>query len=135
MVGRGLAMIGLGLWGAWLWQRRALERTRLFLRATILMGPAGFVAVIAGWITAEVGRQPWVVYGLMRTSAGVSPVTAHEVSTSLIGLLVVYAVIFTGAVLYMLRLMAQGPVAATASSPETRAPGTAFAAVPEEPGP
>jgi cytochrome bd ubiquinol oxidase subunit I len=134
MVGLGLAMIGLGLWGAWLWQRRALERTRLFLRATILMGPAGFVAVIAGWITAEVGRQPWVVYGLMRTSAGVSPVTAHEVSTSLIGLLVVYAVIFTGAVLYMLRLMAQGPVPDT-SSPETRAPGTAFAAVPEEPGP
>jgi len=135
MVGLGLAMIGLGLWGGWLWRRRALERTRLFLRATILMGPAGFVAVIAGWITAEVGRQPWVVYGLMRTSAGVSPVTAHEVSASLIGLLVVYAVIFTGAVLYMLRLMAQGPVPATAPSPEARAPGTALAAVPEEPEP
>ncbi len=135
MVGLGLAMIGLGLWGAWLWQRRALEKTRLFLRATILMGPAGFVAVIAGWITAEVGRQPWVVYGLMRTSAGVSPVTAHEVSASLIGLLIVYAAIFTAAVLYMLRLMAQGPIAATASPPEARAPGTAFAAVPEEPGP
>ena len=95
MVGLGLAMIGLGLWGAWLWWRRALEKTQLFLRATILMGPAGFVAVIAGWITAEVGRQPWVVYGLMRTSAGVSPVTAREVSASLIGFLVVYAIIFT----------------------------------------
>jgi cytochrome bd ubiquinol oxidase subunit I len=135
MVGLGLAMIGLGLWGAWLWQRHALEKTRLFLRATILMGPAGFVAVIAGWITAEVGRQPWVVYGLMRTSAGVSPVTVHEVSASLIGLLVVYAVIFTGAVLYMLRLMAQGPVPAEAPSPEARAPGTAFGAVPAEPEP
>ena len=77
MVGLGVAMIGLGLWGLWLWWRRGLERTRLFLRATVLMGPAGFIAVIAGWTTAEVGRQPWVVYGLMRTAAGASPVTAH----------------------------------------------------------
>jgi cytochrome d ubiquinol oxidase subunit I len=126
-------MIGLGLWGGWLWWRRALERTRLFLRATILMGPAGFVAVIAGWITAEVGRQPWAVYGLMRTSAGVSPVTAHEVSASLISLLVVYAIIFTAAVLYMLRLMGQGPAAAAAPAPEARAPGAALAAASGEP--
>ena len=68
MVGLGVAMIGLGLWGLWLWWRRGLERTRLFLRATVLMGPAGFIAVIAGWTTAEVGRQPWVVYGVMRTA-------------------------------------------------------------------
>jgi cytochrome d ubiquinol oxidase subunit I len=133
MVGLGLAMIGLGLWGGWLWWRRALERTPLFLRATILMGPAGFVAVIAGWITAEVGRQPWAVYGLMRTSAGVSPVTAHEVSASLISLLVVYAIIFTAAVLYMLRLMGQGPAAAAAPAPEARAPGAALAAASGEP--
>lgn len=136
MVGLGLAMIGLGLWGLWLWWRKALERTRLFLRATVLMGPAGFVAVIAGWTTAEVGRQPWVIYGLMRTSAGVSPVTSHEVSASLIGFLIVYAIIFGAGALYILRLMAEGPALGVAA-PTTRgerAPGTPLAAGPPEPG-
>jgi cytochrome d ubiquinol oxidase subunit I len=134
MVGLGVAMIGLGLWGAVLWLRRGLERSRLFLSATMLMGPAGFAAVVAGWITAEVGRQPWVVYGLMRTSAGVSPVSTHEVSASLVGFLVVYALIFTAAVLYILRLIAEGPVGAAAAPPLTGAPGTPFAAAPQEPG-
>ncbi len=135
MVGLGLAMIGLGLWGAVLWLRRGPERSRLFLAATVLMGPAGFAAVIAGWTTAEVGRQPWVVYGLMRTSAGVSPVSAHEVSASLIGFLLVYAVIFTAGVLYILRLIAMGPVLGAAEPPTlgTGAPGSPFAAAPREP--
>jgi cytochrome d ubiquinol oxidase subunit I len=136
MVGLGLAMIGLGLWGAVLWLRRGLERSRLFLAATMLMGPAGFVAVIAGWTTAEVGRQPWVVYGLMRTSAGVSPISAHEVSASLIGFLVVYALIFTAGVLYILRLIAVGPSEGPVEPPTLGAgpPGSPFAAAPPEPG-
>jgi cytochrome d ubiquinol oxidase subunit I len=135
MVGLGVAMIGLGLWGAVLWLRRGLERARLFLAATMIMGPAGFAAVIAGWITAEVGRQPWVVYGLMRTSQGVSPVSAHEVSASLIGFLVVYALIFTAGVLYILRLIAEGPVgAAAAPTLGIGAPGSAMGAAPPEPG-
>ena len=133
MVGLGFAMIGLGLWGLLLWVRRGLERTRLFLVATMAMGPAGFVAVVSGWITAEVGRQPWVVYGLMRTSAGVSPVSAHEVSASLIGFLIVYAVIFTAGVLYILRLIAQGPAIANEPPTLAGAPGTAMAAAPGEP--
>ena len=62
-------MIGLGAVGRLLiWRRRRSERSRLFLRACVAMGPAGFVAVIAGWIVAEVGRQPWVVYGVLRTA-------------------------------------------------------------------
>jgi cytochrome d ubiquinol oxidase subunit I len=99
------------------------------------MGPAGFVAVIAGWVTAEVGRQPWVVYGLMRTRDAVSPVTAHEVSASLLAFLVVYAVVFTAGALYILRLMAQGPLggAAAPMSPEDRDPGAPLAAAPEAP--
>src|SRR5215472_14312985 len=134
MVGLGLAMIGLGLWGLFLWWRGALERTRAFLAATILMGPAGFVAVIAGWTTAEVGRQPWVIYGLMRTRAGVSPITAHVVSASLIGFLVVYAIVFSAGALYILRLIAEGPtVASTASEAGPRAPGSPLAAAPQEP--
>lgn len=114
MVGLGVAMIGLGVWGLVLWRRGVLERTRLFLIATMMMGPAGFVAVIAGWTTAEVGRQPWVVYGLMRTAQGASPITSHEVSASLIGFLVVYAIIFSAGALYILRLIGEGPAIAQA---------------------
>ena len=136
MVGLGVAMIGLGLWGAVLWLRRGVERSRLFLAATMLMGPAGFAAVIAGWITAEVGRQPWVVYGLMRTADAVSPVSTHEVSASLIGFLVVYALIFTAGVLYILRLIAAGPSGRRAApTPDRRAPGSALAAAPRSRAP
>ena len=89
MVGLGVLMIALGVWGAWLCWRDAPERSRAFLRACLTMGPAGFVAVICGWIVAEVGRQPWVITGVMRTSDGVSPVGAGQVSASLLGYLVV----------------------------------------------
>ena len=131
MVGLGLAMIGLGLWGAWLWITGGPERSRLFLRAAVAMGPTGFVAVIAGWTVAEVGRQPWVVWHVMRTAAGASPLTAREVSVTLLAFLSVYALIFTFGVLYILRLMAQGPASAVAPAAE-RAPGSALAAAPTE---
>ncbi|MEO8927368.1 MAG: cytochrome ubiquinol oxidase subunit I [Caulobacteraceae bacterium] len=134
MVGLGLAMIGLGLWGAWLWWRGGPERSRWFLRTATMMGPAGFVAVIAGWTVAEVGRQPWVIWHVMRTKDAVSPVSAHEVSASLVAFLVVYAIIFTAGVLFILRLIAAGPIAEGAPpSDEGRAPGTPLAAFPEEP--
>jgi cytochrome d ubiquinol oxidase subunit I len=98
------------------------------------MGPSGFVAVIAGWTVAEVGRQPWVIWGQMRTAAGVSPVSPHEVSASLLAFLVVYAVIFSAGALYILRLMAQGPTYEAAPSPD-RAPGSPLAAARQEPAP
>jgi cytochrome bd ubiquinol oxidase subunit I len=133
MVGLGLAMIGLGLWGAILWWRRRIEATRPFLWASVLMGPAGFVAVIAGWTVAEVGRQPYTVYGLLRTADSVSPVAAGSVSASLIAFLVVYAVVFSVGALYILRLIAEGPVAGQAEPrpPERRPPGWAFGAAPD----
>jgi len=109
MVGLGVAMIGLGLWGAWLCWRKGPERSRPFLMAATAMGPAGFVSVICGWIVAEVGRQPYVIYGILRTENAVSPVGAGQVSVSLLGFLVVYAIIFTVGVLYILRLIAEGP--------------------------
>ncbi|MFN3512655.1 MAG: cytochrome ubiquinol oxidase subunit I [Phenylobacterium sp.] len=137
MVGLGLAMIGLGLWGAWLCLRKQPEKSRLFLSVFAAMGPAGFVAVIAGWVVAEVGRQPYVIYGVLRTADAVSPVQASQVSISLLAFLVIYAVVFSVGVLYILRLMAEGPVAgAEEPSPDRpRAPGSPLAATPEDPGP
>jgi cytochrome d ubiquinol oxidase subunit I len=98
------------------------------------MGPAGFVAVVAGWTVAEVGRQPWVIWGVMRTAEAASPVTPHEVSASLLAFMTIYAIIFTAGALYILRLIGQGPIVEGAAPPETgRAPGTPLAAAPPEP--
>ncbi len=135
MVGLGLAMIGLGIWGAWLMWRGGPERSRLFLIAAMLMGPAGFVAVIAGWTVAEVGRQPWVIWHVMRTADAVSPVGPHQVAASLIAFLIIYAIVFTAGALFILRLIAAGPLAegAPPSPDEARAPGTPLAAAPPEP--
>jgi len=109
MVGLGLLMLGLGIVGSWLLKTGRLESRPWFLRATMAMGPTGFVAVLTGWITAEVGRQPYTVYGLLRTADSVSPVTAGAVGMSLIVFIFVYGVVFTAGIYYMLRLMAQGP--------------------------
>jgi cytochrome d ubiquinol oxidase subunit I len=134
MVALGVAMIGLGLWGVWLVWRGQLARSRWFLRAAVAMGPAGFVAVISGWIVAEVGRQPYVIYGVLRTADAVSPVTKAEVSVSLVAFMAIYALIFSVGVLYILRLMNEGPLAATApGSTRPRPPGYALGAMPGEP--
>jgi cytochrome d ubiquinol oxidase subunit I len=137
MVGLGLLMIGLGFWGAFLVWRGAPTRSRLFLEAAVLMGPAGFVAVIAGWIVAEVGRQPWVIYGLLRTDQAVSPVGAGQVSISLLAFIIVYAIIFSVGALYILRLIAEGPKPAPEADTEPplrgRPPGYALGAAPDQP--
>lgn len=134
MVGLGLAMIGLGLWGGWLCWRGVVARSRWFLRACVAMGPAGFVAVIAGWVVAEVGRQPYVIYGVLRTADAVSPVTKGEVSASLLAFMGVYAVVFSVGALYILRLMDAGPLAGGEPAAATvRPPGYALAAAPGEP--
>jgi cytochrome d ubiquinol oxidase subunit I len=138
MVGLGLAMIALGLWGAWLiWRGGGPQTSPMFLRASVAMGPAGFVAVICGWIVAEVGRQPYVVYGLLRTADAVSPVGRGQVSASLLGFMVVYGVIFSVGVVYILRLMAEGPTpnpdADTDPPLKGRPPGYALGAAPDDP--
>lgn len=135
MVGLGVAMVGLGTWGVWLILRGRLETSRPFLRAAVAMGPAGFVAVIAGWIVAEAGRQPWTIYGVLRTADSVSPVGPGQVAASLLAFLVVYAVVFSAGAIYILRLIGQGPAPDLGMAPgaEGRAPGTPLAAAPEEP--
>ncbi len=109
MVALGFAMLGIGLWSLWLRYRRRLYDSRLMLRAAVLMGPAGFGAVLAGWITTEVGRQPWTVYGMLRTADSVSPIDAAAVGSSLIGFIVVYFALFGAGTFYILRLMNMPP--------------------------
>jgi cytochrome d ubiquinol oxidase subunit I len=129
MVGLGVLMIILGLWGAVLCFRGGPERSRAYLLSACVMGPAGFVSVICGWIVAEVGRQPYVVYGVLRTADAVSPLRAGQVSASLIGFLAVYAVVFTVGALYILRLIAKGPDEASPPPDEApSAPGSPLAA-------
>jgi len=127
MVGLGLLMIALGAWGGWLmWRTRGPEYSRRFLWAAVAMGPAGFVAVIAGWIVAEVGRQPYVVYGVLRTADAVSPVGPGQVSTSLLAFMIIYAVVFSVGALYILRLINEGPEAPP--EPVDEPPGNPLAA-------
>ncbi len=74
------------------------------------MGPSGFLAVLAGWYTTEVGRQPFTVYGLLRTSESLSNIDAEAVGASLIGFILVYFFVFGAGTFYILRLMWKPPV-------------------------
>ncbi len=109
MVGLGLLMAALGLVGLVLRWRGALYDTRWFLIAAIAMGPAGFAAVLAGWVTTEVGRQPWTVQGLLRTADSLSPVGAPGVAASLAAFAVVYFIVFGVGASYLLALMRRPP--------------------------
>jgi cytochrome bd ubiquinol oxidase subunit I len=73
------------------------------------MGPSGFISLLAGWITTEAGRQPWVVYGMMRTADAVSPVTAQEVGVTLLAFVAVYLLVFGTGIYYMLKLARSVP--------------------------
>ena len=110
MVGIGVIMLLVVVTGLLLWWRGQLFATRWYLRACQLAGASGFIAVLAGWTVTEVGRQPWVVYGLMRTSQGVTPsLTTLDVLISLAGYVLAYIVIFGGGYILMRRLMRMGP--------------------------
>lgn len=105
MVGLGFAMLGLGIWAAWRRYRGHLYDSPMLYRAAFVMGPMGFVAVLAGWITTEVGRQPYTVYGLLRTSDSLAPVAAPAVAASLIAFIIVYFFVFGAGTFYLLRMM------------------------------
>ena len=109
MVGLGFLMLGLGGWSAWArWKGRLYDAPWLH-RACILMGPMGFVAVLAGWITTEVGRQPYTVYGRLRTSDSLAPIDAPAVAASLIAFIIVYFFVFGAGTYYILRMMNKRP--------------------------
>lgn len=109
MIGLGFAMLGLGLWSLWARWRGKLFEAPWLHRLALVMGPSGFVAVLAGWITTEVGRQPYTVYGLLRTSDSLAPVAAPAVATSLIAFIIVYFAVFGAGTFYLLRMMNKRP--------------------------
>jgi cytochrome d ubiquinol oxidase subunit I len=109
MVGLGLLMAALGLFSLIARARGRLYDWPLLHRFAIVMGPAGFIAVIAGWVTTEVGRQPWVIYGLMRTADAVSPIGVPGVAGSLVAFVIVYFAVFGAGTLYILKLLSRPP--------------------------
>ncbi len=109
MVGIGFLMAGLMLWALVLVIRKRIFEDRLFLKTLVFAQPLGFIAVISGWVTAEVGRQPWVVYGLMRTNEGVSPVPAGNVLWSLAIFLVFIGILGFSYFYYTVKILKNGP--------------------------
>jgi cytochrome bd ubiquinol oxidase subunit I len=119
MVGLGLVMVALVGWSLWLRVRRRLFDDVFFLRALGLAAPVGFLAVLAGWTTTEVGRQPWSVYGLMRTADSVSPsLTGFDVALSLGAYAIVYLIMFPSGLFLMRRIVLAGPIAREPSDVE-----------------
>ena len=119
MVGLGILMLIMGMWSLWLRHKKTLYEKTGFLRFALVMGPAGFIAVLSGWLVTEVGRQPYTVYKLLTTAQSHSPLDAATVGTTLIAFIAVYFLLFGIGVYYILKLMNQGPVAGELSSHST----------------
>jgi cytochrome d ubiquinol oxidase subunit I len=118
MVGCGLVMLFLAWVGSWLALDDRLETRRWLLWATFLSFPLGFIATLTGWFTAEVGRQPWVVYGVLRTAQATTPfLTPRDVALTLVVFGAIYALIFAAGTLYIYRLLRQGPLPNSAHVP------------------
>ncbi len=110
MVLIGLVMIGVAFWGAWLTWRGRIEDSSRFLRFATWMIPTPFIAVLAGWFVTEVGRQPWLVHGIMRLEEGLTPsLTGGMALFSLIGFILVYTVVFVAGAYYLIRVIKSGP--------------------------
>jgi cytochrome bd ubiquinol oxidase subunit I len=109
MVGLGLLMILLAATSLWLRFKNKLYNSPPFQKFSIAMGPAGVVAILAGWYTTEIGRQPWVVYGVLRTADAVTPHTTGEMALTLGLFVVIYITLFGMGTLYVLRLVKVGP--------------------------
>ncbi|EFL89372.1 cytochrome ubiquinol oxidase subunit I [Ahrensia sp. R2A130] len=109
MIAIGMGMLGIGLWSLWARFRGTLFESPWLHRSAVLMAPSGLVAVLAGWVTTEVGRQPYTVYGYLTTADSVAPLAAPAVATSLVAFIVVYFALFGAGTFYILRLMSKAP--------------------------
>ena len=112
MYGLAILMFALGVASLWLRLRGRLFASRWFLWMLVLMTPSGIIATLAGWYVAETGRQPWVIYGILRTVDAVSPVPAHALLSTLIGFVCVYSVFMSAFLIFTLRIIRRGPAEA-----------------------
>ena len=130
MAGLGMLMLLTALLGLLLRKGGRLYETRWFQWFVVAMGPSGILALLAGWITTEVGRQPWTVYGVLRTVDSVAPLSAQQVGVSLLIFVVVYFLVFGTGIYYMMKLMKRGPAAQAGYIELHRHPGCARARCP-----
>lgn len=118
MVGIGMLMIAIGAVGAFLWWRKTIFETSWYLKPLTYAWPLGFIAILAGWWVTETGRQPYVVYGILKTIDAVSPVAFGAVLTSLILFVLVYTSVFSMGILYINKLIEKGPAGKAAEAPD-----------------
>ncbi len=109
MVAIGFILLLIMLWAAFLWRKRRLYEDRSFLWTLFVLHPLGFLATELGWMTTEIGRQPWVVYNLMRTAEGISPIPVGNVLWSLILFLIVFTAVGAIYFFYVLKTLHRGP--------------------------
>ena len=109
MVAIGTLMAAIGLLSLWLRRGGRLYSARWLLWTMVVMSPSGFIALVSGWVTTEVGRQPYTVYGLLRTSDSLSPIGLPGVATSLAAFVVVYLIVYAAGIAFLLQLMAKPP--------------------------
>jgi cytochrome d ubiquinol oxidase subunit I len=121
MVGLGLVMAAIGVWAAWLRLRGRLYTSSGLRCAVVAVAPSGFIALLSGWTVTEVGRQPFTVYGLLRTADSVSPVGLPGVAMSLAAFVVVYGIVFGAGLVFLLRLMRRPPTVGE-TGPQTGVP-------------
>jgi cytochrome d ubiquinol oxidase subunit I len=134
MVGCGLVMLGLAWTGGYLSYRHRLAYIRPLLWLTFLSFPLPFIAIITGWFTAEVGRQPWVVFGVLRTADAMTPfLTMRQATISLVIFCTVYAFIFLSGTFYIYRLIRTGPVRKPFATPHLVVPNRPMSLADEEP--
>jgi cytochrome d ubiquinol oxidase subunit I len=112
MYGIAILMFGMAVASLWLRWHGGLFTTRWFLRSLVIMAPSGIVATLGGWYLAETGRQPWVIFGLLRTVDAVSPVPAGTLLSTLIAFIFVYAFFMTAFLIFVFRMIRRGPEAA-----------------------
>jgi cytochrome d ubiquinol oxidase subunit I len=109
MAGIGFALFFLMAWSVFVWTRGGLSSNRWLMRAWIAATPLGYIAVELGWTVREVGRQPWLIYGVMHTADGASRLPVAAVSYTLLGYLIAYAILFVAVLLFAARILQRGP--------------------------
>jgi cytochrome d ubiquinol oxidase subunit I len=111
-----IVMFSLCVASLWLRWRGRLFSERWFLRMLVIMSPSGVVATLGGWYLAETGRQPWVIYGILRTVDAVSPVPAHVLLSTLVAFMCIYSVFLTAFLVFAFRMIERGPQLAPANA-------------------